>query len=188
MYKSFVYLNLAVLALSCNFSENTNAKSKETTFISTMLNGQVKRMNTLKPVILKHSEINGSVDISKVKPLEWEKELAIFYSIDIFKPSILTSYGKSIATQEEIEKTTYKKIENNKLPIDSLILYKTSGTLDSICAFSSHNSVFFDSKSIYKMAFSKKSASLTSYSFQSVKTFIWGKKDTYSSYNTSSID
>ncbi len=171
--------------ISCNsFTDKIKPESQQS-FFANLLKTQEEKLNMAKNAVSKISNFNGITDTSTIRHINWSKELAIFYPLDIFKPIYKGAYSNVISIKDGAQLSKYMKIAKSKSNMDSLIINKNvSGKLQQIAGISTNQNFFFNAKSSYCLMFDTVSGNLKSYDLYAEKTFIWGKHNAFSISST----
>lgn len=138
-------LLLALLLINCNNSKNASGDLPTSFFdVSKYFDNQVAQLDSLQPSVLKNASLNGKTEVQNLDSLEWRKELKLFKSLNINKPSWKDSYEVDtlLALNEKI--IEYKLLDKD-LPVKKLVIKYdlASGNISSI------SGTIFDKNMLY---------------------------------------
>lgn len=146
---------LLLLSLGC-INDTEVAQQRELTYfdIKGYFEGEVSRLNKVKPTISKSVEVNDSLERKQLKIADWQKELSIFSDADINRAS-----WKGLFTVSKQQGSERYVSDNEKVPVKEiqitfdqkhlkslLIIVKNSNSL-----YTSQDSLFYYPDSLYRV-------------------------------------
>ncbi|MDW7695481.1 hypothetical protein R9C00_27160 [Flammeovirgaceae bacterium SG7u.111] len=136
-------LLFAIQLNSCITPESEQASTEESLYydIQEMLNPEIARLQSEKPMVRKVTMMNGETKTEEIKVEDWKKELAVFLNANINKPILKGSY--------EIEKKegliTYTALKED-LPIKEMKVKYVGEPTTKIEAVEEKETVLFHNK------------------------------------------
>lgn len=145
LYRQVLTTFLLLYATSCTEDKKAPDGQKAYFDIGGFFTAEADRLNRQNPQILKLVNHDGKIEEKEVRVTDWKKELDLFISSDINKPSWKNSYA--IETINDV--TSYTAMDTN-LKVRKIRLERTGARISSIEISSRVNNEIYTSTEILK--------------------------------------
>jgi hypothetical protein len=142
MKKIFLFILLSSFVISCSPSDQ-ELEVKTFFDLAGLIDKEIEYLKDKKPEVSKNVKINDDFEKIKSKEIDWVKELEILKLSDLNKAAFKLSYDMI----ENDSLISYKLKEEEKQPIESLILHKNKeGKISQIESIHSTYNYLYSSK------------------------------------------
>jgi len=143
---------LIILVWSCDQGVNKKQKKISTYFdIEGLIDKQVKLLDSISPSLYKEAIINGQNETETFAPADsaaWAKELTIFKTADINKPTLVDRYNVRKSTDGKFVRYVSKTPESTEVDSISLQLDKAGVPIIIKAYLSKKNTLFKSAKDL----------------------------------------
>lgn len=169
MKKVFGLLTFCALLSACN-PEIKEGKTKKYFDLKSLIEIQIKTLNTQKPFVQKTILVSGKSESKSVKTIDWAKELELFIQMDLNKPAFIQSYQVDSSSTS----VKYELKDTEKLPVKYLTISRAGENGISIEALVSNENYLYQTERHLKL--SLKNNKIYNYQIEGFQKIVFGDK------------